>query len=229
MDKLLIVDDDPDLLELLKNCMKDKYEIDTGWNGTMAIHFLEQKRYSLVLLDVMLPGEDGFFVLKKIREKYAVPVILLTAKTSQSDKVNGLSIGADDYITKPFDIKELLARAESQIRRNTIFNNGLMKIEKICLPQITIDPTSKSVQMNEREIFLPCKEFDVLYFLASSPNQVFTKKQIYKSVWKDDYLYDDDNIMAVISKIRKKIEPDPSAPKFISTIRGVGYRFKGGI
>lgn len=229
MDKLLIVDDDPDLLELLKNCMKDKYEIDTGWNGNMAIHFLEQKRYSLVLLDVMLPGEDGFFILKKIREKYAVPVILLTAKASQNDKINGLSIGADDYITKPFDIKELLARVESQIRRNTIFNNGLTKMEKMNLSQITIDPESKSVQMNGQEIFLSGKEFDVLYFLASSPNQVFTKKQIYKAVWQDHYIYDDDNIMAVISKIRKKIEPDPSAPKFICTIRGVGYRFKGGV
>lgn len=156
-----------------------------------------------------------------------MPVILLTAKDSQSDKVNGLYMGADDYITKPFDVKELLARIESQIRRNTIFNNGLSKTEKLKYASISIDPVSKTVQTEKGEVFLTGKEFDVLYFLALTSRQVYTKKQIYKAVWQDDYVYDDDNIMAVISKIRKKIEANPAAPKFISTIRGVGYRFDG--
>lgn len=180
------------------------------------------------MLDVILPGIDGFSILKKIRKNYTIPVILLTAKDSQNDKVNGLYIGADDYITKPFDIKELLARVDSQIRRNTVFNNGLSKTEELKYPAITINPVSKSIKTENGEVLLTGKEFDVLYFLASAPRQVYTKKQIYKAVWQEEYVYDDDNIMAVISKIRKKIEINPATPRFISTIRGVGYRFDGG-
>lgn len=226
--RILLVDDDRDLLNLLYNCMREKYEIDLAGSGKQGLDFLKREKYSLILLDVMLPGLDGFSVLKKIRESYTIPVILLTAKDSQDDKVNGLYTGADDYITKPFDIKELLARVDSQIRRNTVFNNGLSRTEKLKYPGITIDPASKAVKTEKGEVLLTGKEFEVLYFLASSPRQVYTKKQIYKAVWQEEYVYDDDNIMAVISKIRKKIEANPAEPRFISTIRGVGYRFDGG-
>ena len=208
--------------------MNAKYEVNIAWNGKQGLDFLKQKKYSLILLDVILPGIDGFSILKKIRKNYTIPVILLTAKDSQNDKVNGLYIGADDYITKPFDIKELLARVDSQIRRNTVFNNGLSKTEELKYPAITINPVSKSIKTENGEVLLTGKEFDVLYFLASAPRQVYTKKQIYKAVWQEEYVYDDDNIMAVISKIRKKIEINPATPRFISTIRGVGYRFDGG-
>lgn len=208
--------------------MNEKYEVNIAWNGKQGLDFLKQKKYSLILLDVILPGIDGFSILKKIRKNYTIPVILLTAKDSQNDKVNGLYIGADDYITKPFDIKELLARVDSQIRRNTVFNNGLSKTEELKYPAITINPVSKSIKTENGEVLLTGKEFDVLYFLASAPRQVYTKKQIYKAVWQEEYVYDDDNIMAVISKIRKKIEINPATPRFISTIRGVGYRFDGG-
>lgn len=208
--------------------MNEKYEVNIAWNGKQGLDFLKQKKYSLILLDVILPGIDGFSILKKIRKNYTIPVILLTAKDSQNDKVNGLYIGADDYITKPFDIKELLARVDSQIRRNTVFNKGLSKTEELKYPAITINPVSKSIKTENGEVLLTGKEFDVLYFLASAPRQVYTKKQIYKAVWQEEYVYDDDNIMAVISKIRKKIEINPATPRFISTIRGVGYRFDGG-
>lgn len=226
--RILLVDDDGDLLNLLYSCMKEKYEIDLARNGKQGLDFLKRNKYSLILLDVMLPGMDGFSVLEKIRENCTTPVILLTAKDTQDDKVNGLYTGADDYITKPFDMKELLARVASQIRRNTVFNNGLLKIEELKYPSITIDPASRAVKTEHGEIFLTGKEFDVLYFLASSPGQIYTKKQIYRAVWQEEYVYDDDNIMAVISKIRKKIEIDPATPRLISTIRGVGYRFDGG-
>lgn len=226
--RILLIDDDRDLLNLLYNCMNEKYEVNIAWNGKQGLDFLKQKKYSLILLDVILPGIDGFSILKKIRKNYTIPVILLTAKDSQNDKVNGLYIGADDYITKPFDIKELLARVDSQIRRNTVFNNGLSKTEELKYPAITINPVSKSIKTENGEVLLTGKEFDVLYFLASAPRQVYTKKRIYKAVWQEEYVYDDDNIMAVISKIRKKIEINPATPRFISTIRGVGYRFDGG-
>lgn len=228
MNRILIIDDDQSLLELLQNCMQGFYEVDTAWNGNQGLDKLSQAKYALVLLDVMLPGENGFEVLKEIRKQYAVPVIMLTAKDSPSDKVGGLGIGADDYVTKPFNMEELLARVASQIRRNTILRNGILPQEKLCFDQLTIVPQMKGVLKENKEVLLTGKEFDLLYFLASAPNRAYTKKQIYKAVWKDDYVYDDNNIMALISKIRKKIEDDPEHPRIIQTVRGVGYRFGGG-
>lgn len=228
MNKILIIDDDKSLLELLQNCIHDLYEVDTAWNGKQGLDMLSQTKYDLVLLDVMLPGENGFEVLEKIRKQYAVPVIMLTAKNSPSDKVSGLEIGADDYVTKPFNMEELLARAASQIRRNTTLKNGVLPQEKLCFDKITIIPQMKGILKENKEVLLTGKEFDLLYFLASSPKQAYTKKQIYKAVWKDDYVYDDNNIMALVSKIRKKIEDDPENPSIIQTVRGVGYRFGGG-
>ena len=227
MEHILIIDDDRSLLGLLQNCMQGIYEADTAWNGKQGLAMLSQAKYDLVLLDVMLPGENGFDVLEKIRKQYAVPVIMLTAKDSPSDKVNGLGIGADDYVTKPFNMEELLARVASQIRRNTVFRDGIPQ-EKLCSDKITIDPQVKAVSKEDKELLLTGKEFDLLYFLASSPGRAYTKKQIYKAVWKEAYVYDDNNIMALVSKIRKKIEEDPEHPRVIQTVRGVGYRFRGG-
>ncbi|MDE6365456.1 MAG: response regulator transcription factor [Lachnospiraceae bacterium] len=228
MNKILIIDDDKSLLELLQNCMQSLYEVDTAWSGKQGLDKLSQTKYALVLLDVMLPGENGFEVLERIRKQYAVPVIMLTAKNSPSDKVSGLETGADDYVTKPFNMEELLARAASQIRRNTILKNGILPQEKLCFEKITVVPQMKGILKENKEVLLTGKEFDLLYFLASSPMRAYTKKQIYKAVWKDDYVYDDNNIMALVSKIRKKIEDDPENPKIIQTVRGVGYRFWGG-
>ena len=228
MNKILIIDDDKSLLELLQNCMHGLYEVDTARNGRQGLDKLSQTKYDLVLLDVMLLGENGFEVLGKIRKQYALPVIMLTAKNSPSDKVSGLGIGADDYVTKPFNMEELLARIASQIRRNTLLKNGVLPQEKLCFDNITIVPQMKGILKENKEVLLTGKEFDLLYFLASSPMRAYTKKQIYKAVWKDDYVYDDNNIMALVSKIRKKIEDDPENPKIIQTDRGVGYRFGGG-
>ena len=228
MNKILIIDDDKSLLELLQNCIHDLYEVDTAWNGRQGLDKLSQTKYDLVLLDVMLLGENGFEVLGEIRKQYALPVIMLTAKNSPSDKVSGLGIGADDYVTKPFNMEELLARVASQIRRNTLLKNGVLPQEKLCFDKITIVPQMKGILKENKEVLLTGKEFDLLYFLASSPMRAYTKKQIYKAVWKDGYVYDDNNIMALVSKIRKKIEDDPENPKIIQTVRGVGYRFGGG-
>ena len=145
MNKILIIDDDKSLLELLQNCMHDLYEVDTAWNGKQGLDKLSQTKYDLVLLDVMLLGENGFEVLGKIRKQYAVPVIMLTAKNSPSDKVNGLEIGADDYVTKPFNMEELMARIASQIRRNTVLKNGILPQEKLCYDKITVLPQIKGV------------------------------------------------------------------------------------
>lgn len=227
MYKILVIDDDQALQDLLIKCMSKLYEVDAAWNGKQGLSKMSAEKYDIVLLDVMLPGEDGFVILKRIRELYAVPVIMLTARDSQIDKISGLETGADDYVTKPFDIEELLARITSQIRRNTVWKDGIPSQERLVFGNLSIDPEYKAVIKGEEEILLTGKEFDVLYYLASNPGHVYTKKQIYKAAWKDEYIYDDDNIMAVISKIRKKIEDNPASPERIQTIRGVGYRFSG--
>lgn len=224
--KILVIDDDKDLLNLLMYFMRNEYLVVTATNGLLGLKQLETDNFSLVILDIMLPGMDGLDVLRAIRKKYNIPVIMLTAKDSIEDKVSGLGIGADDYLTKPFEIKELMARVESLIRRSTILNVGGERSDILELKDFTLDVQKKCMIHDGKEIFFTGKEFGVLYFLASSPGKVYTKKQIYVNVWGDEYCYDDDNIMAVISRIRSKIGKDSKRQEYIETIRGIGYRFR---
>lgn len=182
--------------------------------------------YSLIILDVMMPDIDGFQVLQKIRETSNVPVLMLTAKSDEEDKVAGLRMGADDYLTKPFSLNELMARVNSLIRRFTTLNpTSTIDINNLTLKNMVIDKENRIVSINAVPVDLTSKEFDLLYFLASNKGRVFTKKQIYTHVWAEEYAFDDNNIMSFISKLRKKIEPDPEHPFYILTVRGVGYRF----
>lgn len=224
--KILIIDDDKDVLNLLLYCMQEEYLITTAINGQSGLKKMENEHFSLVILDIMLPGMNGLDTLRAIRKKYNIPVIMLTAKDSVEDKVLGLEIGADDYLTKPFEIKELIARVGSLVRRNTVLNTGGERSDILVCKYFTLDSQKKCVIREGKEIFLTGKEFGVLFFLASSPGKVYTKKQIYVNVWGDDYCYDDDNIMAVISRIRTKIGKDANRQEYIETIRGVGYRFR---
>ncbi|HEK8959414.1 TPA: response regulator transcription factor, partial [Clostridioides difficile] len=181
---------------------------------------------SLVILDIMMPDIDGFQVLKKIRETSNIPVIMLTAKNDEDDKVSGLRLGADDYLTKPFSINELMARVNSLIRRYTMLNPAFITdTDCIIINGMIIDKTNRIVSVNNIPVQLTSKEFNLLAFLASNKGRVFTKKQIYTQVWEEEYAFDDSNIMSFISKLRKKIEPDPNHPFYILTVRGVGYRF----
>lgn len=177
-----------------------------------------------VILDVMLPGMNGFEVLSEIRKNSTVPVLMLTAKGDEIDKVTGLRLGADDYLTKPFSINELMARIESLIRRYTTFNQAT-PTDVLTFENMVIDKENRTVCINGKLVDLTGKEFDLLVFLASNKGRVFTKKQIYTQVWEDEYAFDDNNIMSFISKIRKKIEPDMEHPFYILTVHGVGYRF----
>lgn len=224
--KILVIDDDKDLLKLLMYYMREEYLVTTAVNGQEGLKKLESDNFSLVILDIMLPGMNGLDVLRAIRKKYNVPVIMLTAKDSVEDKVSGLEIGADDYLTKPFEIKELKARAGSLIRRNTVLNVGGERSDILVLKDFTLDVQKKCMVREGKEIFFTGKEFGILFFLASSPGKVYTKKQIYVHVWGDEYCYDDDNIMAVISRIRSKIGKDADHQEYIETIRGIGYRFR---
>ena len=227
MNNVLIIDDDKELCALMRKCVEqENLSVITAHNGSEGLRLASENNCSLVILDVMLPDIDGFQVLRKIREVSIVPVLMLTAKNDESDKVLGLRIGADDYLTKPFGINELTARVNSLIRRFTTLNPSIGgETESIIFKEMVIDKANRLVTINGNIIDLTGKEFDLLFFLAANKGRVFTKKQIYTQVWEEDYAFDDSNIMSFISKLRKKIEPDPEQPFYIQTVRGVGYRF----
>ncbi|ANA82345.1 DNA-binding response regulator [Paenibacillus glucanolyticus] len=225
--RILIIDDDVELCSLVKKCVSQvNLETDMAYNGQTGLLQVmnENDSYSLIILDVMLPNMDGFQVLSEIRKYSNVPVLMLTAKGSEPDKVTGLSLGADDYLTKPFSINELIARVQSLIRRYTTFNSR-DSVSILTFKGIVIDKEIRTVHVEDKLIDLTGKEFDLLVFLASNKGRVFTKKQIYTQVWNDDYSFDDNNIMSFISKLRKKIEPNSEQPFYILTVHGVGYRF----
>lgn len=228
MNKVLIIDDDKELCALMKKCIEqEKLSAVTVYNDIEGVRLIDENKdsYSLIILDVMLPDIDGFQILQKIRDTSNIPVLMLTAKSSEEDKVFGLRLGADDYLTKPFGINELLARVNSLIRRYTTLNPFTADIDSISLKDMVIDKLNRTVTVKDIPVLLTGKEFDLLLFLASNKGRVFTKKQIYTQVWEEEYAFDDSNIMSFISKLRKKIEPDPDHPFYILTVRGVGYRF----
>lgn len=229
MNGVLIIDDDKELCVLMKKCIEqENLTTLVAHDGLEGLRMLSEFKNScsLIILDVMMPGMDGFQVLQKIREKSNVPVLMLTAKSDEDDKVFGLQLGADDYLSKPFSIKELMARVNSLIRRYTTLNpvTGIEEATML-LKDMVIDKVNRLVTARNLPIELTGKEFDLLLFLASNKGRVFTKKQIYTHVWAEEYAFDDSNIMSFISKLRKKIEPNPEQPFYIQTVRGVGYRF----
>ena len=222
---ILVVDDDKELCRLIKKCAeKETISADLAYSGIDGLNMVQQGNYQLIVLDVMLPGMSGLDVLSEIRKSNTVPVLMLTAKGDEIDKVMGLRLGADDYLTKPFSIHELMARIDSLIRRYTIFNQHSHE-DTLNLKNMVIDKSNRTVCVNGEQVDLTGKEFDLLLFLATSKGRVFTKKQIYTQVWNDEYAFDDNNIMSFISKLRKKVEPDADHPFYILTVHGVGYRF----
>lgn len=231
MKQVLIIDDDKELCALMKKCIEqENLSAVTAYSGIEGLQIIKENQnnngFSLIILDVMMPYMDGFQVLKKIREVSNIPVLMLTAKSNEEDKVLGLQLGADDYLTKPFSINELTARVHSLIRRYTTLNPAFSEeTDCICLKDMTIDRGNRSVTVRGASVELTGKEFDLLVFLASNKGRIFTKKQIYTQVWEDEYAFDDSNIMSFISKLRKKIEPNPEQPFYVLTVRGVGYRF----
>lgn len=229
MNRVLIIDDDKELCSLMKKCVEqENLSALVAHGGVEGLRLANENRSncSLVILDVMMSDIDGFQVLRKIRETSNVPVLMLTAKSDEEDKVSGLRLGADDYLTKPFGLNELMARVNSLIRRFTTLNpTSTINPDILTLKDMVIDKENRIVSINSLPVDLTGKEFDLLYFLASNKGRVFTKKQIYTQVWAEEYAFDDNNIMSFISKLRKKVEPDPDHPFYILTVRGVGYRF----
>jgi two-component system response regulator VicR len=227
--KILVVDDEKPISDIIKfNLIKEGYDIETAFDGEEALKKVYQFQPDLVLLDVMLPKLDGFQVCRRIRESFNMPIIMLTAKEEEVDKVLGFELGADDYITKPFGMRELIARVKANIRRlslvdvdgNTNGNNV------IYAGKLIIDLDRYEVTKEERTIELTLREFELLKFLATQANQIFTREQLLKDVWGYEYFGDIRTVDVTVRRLREKVEEDSSEPTYIMTKRGVGYYFK---
>ena len=226
--KILVVEDEKSISDIIKfNLEKEGFAVYTSYDGEDAL--VKQVTYDpdLILLDVMLPKLDGFTVCKKVREKSNVPIIMLTAKEEEVDKVLGLELGADDYMTKPFSPSELVARVKAHMERyNRLVGSNVKKNDIIEIRGIKIDKTARRVWVNGEETTFTSKEYDLLTFLAENPNRVFTKEELFREIWDMESVGDIATVTVHIKKIREKIEFNTAKPQYIETIWGVGYRFK---
>lgn len=224
--KILLVEDDVEISNMLKKFLgTEGFEVVTAYDGESACEKFFDDEYSLVLLDLMIPKIDGMEVMNVIRGKSMVPIIILSAKDTDSDKSLGLGLGADDYVTKPFSVTEVLARIKANIRRSTQYAVGAASEEDIITRgELVINTNDYSVMKNSEKIELTAKEFEILKLLMKNPQKVYTKEQIYSSVWNDVYVGDENAVNVHISRLRNKIEDNPRNPKYIITVWGIGYR-----
>jgi DNA-binding response OmpR family regulator len=224
--KVLIVDDDKEIVDLIELYLAgENYDILKAYDGEECLSILQKEAVSLLVLDIMMPKLDGLAVCGQVRETSNIPIILITAKTQPLERVQGLSAGADDYITKPFHPLELVARIKAQMRRYTELNpsheNGA---EEIIIQDLIINVSGHTVTKNDELIQLTPKEFDILLLLAQSRGQVFSAEQLFESVWKEDAFEQDNTVMVHIRKLRGKLGDDARNPKYIHTVWGVGYK-----
>ena len=224
--KILIVEDDVEISTMLKNFLiTENFEVITALDGESACEKFFSDNFSLVLLDLMIPKMNGIEVMSKIREHNTVPIIIISAKDTDSDKTLGLGLGADDYITKPFSVTEVLARIKANIRRSTQYAMGTsMEQPVITQGVLSMNLNDYSVKKNGKEIELTAKEFEILKLLLQNPKKVYTKEQIYSLVWNDAYLGDENAVNVHISRLRTKIEDNPRDPQYIITVWGIGYK-----
>lgn len=224
--KILIIDDEEKLVKGLRyNLELDNYEVDTAFDGEEGLLFIDENVYNLIILDIMLPKVDGLTLLKKIRERSSIPVIMLTAKGEDEDKVLGFEYGADDYLTKPFNILELRARIKALMRRT--YDSTGNKSEIINSRDITINVPSRKVNISGKPIDLTSKEFDILFLLVTNPGKVYNRETLLEIIWGYDYYGDSRTVDVHVRRLREKIEKDPGNPQYVLTKWGVGYYYKG--
>ena len=225
MSRILIVEDELDLANIIKDYLvKELYEVEICTEGDKAIEIFDKFKPSLVILDLMLPGMNGYEICKNIRIKSTIPILILSAKIDEFDKVKGLNLGADDYITKPFRPRELLARVNAQLRRSQVFNKENLEI--IDIENIRVYTKEYKVEKNGRDLDLSRNEFELLVFLSKNPRQVFSREQLYERIWGFDSYGDLNTVTVTINRLRQKIEDNPKNPKYILTVWGVGYKFE---
>jgi DNA-binding response OmpR family regulator len=224
--KVLVVDDEPTVREVVASYLRrDGHHVAEAADGLRALELLAADPPDLVVLDMMLPGTNGLDVLRRVRATSQIPVIMLTARADESDRVTGLELGADDYVVKPFSPRELAARVNSVLRRST--SRQPVPQGPLLFDGLTIDPLSREVVLDGEVVDLTPKEFDLLTFLAAAPRQVFSRAELLESVWQSSPEWQDPATVTVhVRRIRNKIETDPEKPRWISTVWGVGYRFE---
>jgi DNA-binding response OmpR family regulator len=228
---ILVADDEKEIVELIELYLsKESYNIIKAYDGIEAYSKFGEERIDLAIIDIMMPLLDGFKLVKRIREKYNTPVIILSAKSEDMDKILGLGLGADDYMTKPFNPLELTARVQAQLRRYHKLGTSVELSEKstIEIGDILLDEDGLAAFKGGKQLELTSKEFKILHLLMKNQGKVYTKRQIFEYVWEDNYYNDDNVVMVHLSNLRDKIEDNPKAPKYIKTIRGLGYKFSGG-
>ncbi len=222
---VLICDDEKDIVSALKIYLtSDGYNVLEAYDGNEALDIIEKNEVHLILMDIMMPETDGLTALMKIREKYNTPVIFTTAKSEDNDIILGLNLGADDYVTKPFNPVELLARVRSQLRRYTTLGGGNFSSSTINVAGITIDDNAKTVSVDGKEVNLTPKEYEILKLLASTPGKVFSPTDIYRHIWKDEPYGADATVAVHIRHLREKIEINPNQPRYIKVVWGQGYK-----
>ncbi|SDZ09983.1 DNA-binding response regulator, OmpR family, contains REC and winged-helix (wHTH) domain [Evansella caseinilytica] len=225
--KILLVEDDDGISEMVRDHLRSEgFHVTSAFDGEEAVQQFEQDSFDLILLDLMLPKLNGIDYLQQIRQKSFIPILIMSAKDGEADKALGLGFGADDYIAKPFSMIELTARVKAAIRRATAYSRtgDAEETNVIIVHELKVDLTNLSVKKNSREVKLTAKEFQILQLFVTHPKKVFTKEQLYRTVWNDNY-YGDENVINVhMRRLREKIENDPSNPQYIKTLWGIGYR-----
>ncbi|ADG83222.1 two component transcriptional regulator, winged helix family [Thermincola ferriacetica] len=224
--KVLVVDDEPKILKILEHTLKkERFQVITAQNGMEAVELAAKVSPDLVLLDLMLPDIDGFEVCRRIKSRSDIPIIVLSAKDDEVDKIVGFKLGIDDYQTKPFSPTELVLRIRAVLRRSKgckeAANDGILTYK-----DIEINQRTRQVRVYGRNVNLTVKEFDLLWLLASYPNQVFSRMQLLEKIWDSSYYGDENTVTVHIRRLREKIENDPADPEFIKTIWGIGYKFE---
>lgn len=232
MPNILIVEDDAKIAQLESDYLEiNGYETAIVSDGSLVIAELRKKKYDLVLLDIMLPGCSGYDICRQIRDEIDIPILMVTARTEAVDVIRGLGLGADDYITKPFDPSQLVARVRSHLKRYARLtkdrNKKKEESERIIIQDLVIEPKTWKVFKGERELKLPNREFELLCFLAENPNIVFSKEALFEKIWGFDYVSDAATVSVHINRLREKIEDDSRNPQIIETVWGAGYRLNG--
>lgn len=229
MSKVLIVEDEDAIAEIERDYLElSGFDVTLASDGKEGLDIALKEDFDIIILDIMLPGMDGFDICKEIRKEKDIPIIMVSAKKEDIDKIRGLGIGADDYMTKPFSPSELVARVKAHLARyERLLTNNKPENEIIEIRGIKIDKTARRVFVNGEEKSFTTKAFDLLTFLAEHPNHVYTKEELFREIWDMDSIGDIATVTVHIKKIREKIEADTSNPQYIETIWGVGYRFKG--
>lgn len=228
MSRILIVEDEMAIAELEKDYLElSGFDVDIETEGDIGVKRALEEDYNLIILDLMLPNLDGFEICKKLREEKNIPIIMVSAKKDDIDKIRGFGLGADDYMTKPFSPSEMVARVKAHLARyDRLVGSGLKENDIIEIRGLKIDKTARRVYLNEEEKIFTTKEFDLLAFLAQNPNHVYTKEELFREIWDMESVGDIATVTVHIKKIREKIEFNTSKPQYIETIWGVGYRFK---